>query len=329
MNIPNGLSWSSLAHCCLFSAWVCCASTPVGDNALKLPAVGDAQVLLLTPTLLEVTFITSKKPDPASVERFHFVDAKGRLRLPEPGEISVSVQAKPATIQQLGFKRRVVYAPLKKRDLRIGNYLYVMLAAPVGDNDTIEVTNPNQKLWPASLALKVKADPLRWSPLIHVNQTGYLPAQSKKAMIGYYAGSLEEVDWFGSKSSSSPSFKLLDTKTGQEVFGGSLKRRRDDGFPSPSYQMVLEADFTKFTTPGEYRLWIGGLGSSYRFFIDEAVAGAFARCYALGLYHQRCGMANELPFTRFVHQACHTGAAEIPDRSSKFENGSADQTFFH
>jgi hypothetical protein len=30
------------------------------------------------------------------------------------------------------------------------------------------------------------------------------------------------------------------------------------------------------------------------------------------LYHQRCGAANELPFTRFVHDKCHIAPAEIP-----------------
>src|SRR5205085_9564016 len=44
------------------------------------------------------------------------------------------------------------------------------------------------------------------------------------------------------------------------------------------------------------------------------------RTYALGIYHQRCGSANELPFTRFTHAACHTNAAEVPDMSRKFEH---------
>lgn len=42
---------------------------------------------------------------------------------------------------------------------------------------------------------------------------------------------------------------------------------------------------------------------------------ALARAYALGLYHQRCGTSNELPYTRFVHGPCHTAPAAVPDRS--------------
>ena len=36
-------------------------------------------------------------------------------------------------------------------------------------------------------------DPLRYSPAIHVNQEGYMPNYSKKAMVGYYVGSLGEM----------------------------------------------------------------------------------------------------------------------------------------
>jgi hypothetical protein len=48
------------------------------------------------------------------------------------------------------------------------------------------------------------------------------------------------------------------------------------------------------------------------------VAAAFARTYALGIYHQRCGMANELPFTRFVHKPCHIAPAEVPVATAKY-----------
>ena len=86
---------------------------------------------------------------------------------------------------------------------------------------------------------------------------------------------------------------------------------------------MLEADFTDFKTPGEYRLCVKGLGVSFPFRIGEAAAGAFARAYALGIYHQRCGCANELPFTRFTHGPCHLSPAEVPDMSGKFDEVNA------
>jgi hypothetical protein len=83
---------------------------------------------------------------------------------------------------------------------------------------------------------------------------------------------------------------------------------------------VLEADFSSFTNAGEYKLVVPGLGASYPFFIDDGVAAAFARAYELGLYEQRCGTNNALPFTRFVHDACHTAPASVPSPQSSFTN---------
>src|SRR5207244_8318229 len=105
--------------------------------------------------------------------------------------------------------------------------------------------------------------------------------------------------------------------SGREVFSDRLRPRPDRGYPD--YRRVLEADFTALRTPGEYRVRVAGLGVSFPFFIDDGVAAAFARTYALGIYHQRCGTSNNLPFTRFSHGACHTARAEVPAMSKKFE----------
>src|SRR2546425_1082350 len=113
---------------------------------------------------------------------------------------------------------------------------------------------------------------------------------------------------------SATNFQIVNANTGVKVFGGRLTPRPDVGYnysPLP-YQHVLEADFSGFTTPGEYKLAIPGLGTSYPFFINDGVAAAFTRAYALGLYEQRCGTSNSLPFTRFVHDACHTAPASVP-----------------
>ena len=57
------------------------------------------------------------------------------------------------------------------------------------------------------------------------------------------------------------------------------------------------------------------LPASTQFLIDEGIAMGFTRTYALGLYHQRSGTSNDLPFTRFVHAADHTAPAQIPVQS--------------
>ncbi|MBU6399069.1 MAG: glycoside hydrolase family 9 protein, partial [Verrucomicrobia bacterium] len=133
--------------------------------------------------------------------------------------------------------------------------------------------------------------------------------------IGYYLGSLGEMD-----IPTSAGFSLVDANSGAVVYQGSLTARQDVGYtytPAP-YQKVYEADFSSVTTPGTYRLAVPGLGASLPFHIDDGVVMAFARAYALGLYHQRCGTNNTLPFTRFTHDPCHTAPASIPLPAANF-----------
>ena len=293
----------------------------LNDNQpLRLPPVGAYQLRILSPTLLELMLITTKPPDPAPATTWGFVDGLGQLHLPQASQLAVSADGNAIAVARLGFKRRVLYAPFRQRDLRIGNCLYLELAQRVNDKQMVEVDNPRHDLWPATKQFRVSNDPLRWSPVIHVNQTGYLPDSPKEAMIGYYLGSLGEMEL---AAKGVRQFQLIDAVSGQEVFQSSLQPRPDEGFPFPCYQEVLEADFSEFKTPGEYRLSVKGLGVSFPFRIDEAVAGAFARTYALGLYHQRCGTANQLPWTRFTHGPCHLAPAEVPDMSFGFSEVNA------
>ncbi len=297
-------------------------------NSLALPHPGDCWLHCLSPTVLELTLITTKPPDPAPPGRWDFADDDQPAHLPNAREFEVLVGGQPQPVTAVGFKRRVIYAPLKHRDVRIGNWLYLTLSKPLANGQMVEVKDPDGKLWPPAEQFKAALDPLRWSPAIHVNQTGYLPGFPKTAMVGYYLGSLGEMDCFNTLATghaaptspqTSPTFQLIDSQTGREVFSGKLTIRSDHGFPFSCYQQVWEADFTKFNTPGHYRLAVPGLGASFSFLIDEGVAAAFARTYALGLYHQRCGTDNALPFTRDLHGPCHIAPAEIPVPQSAFK----------
>ncbi|MEW6304978.1 MAG: glycoside hydrolase family 9 protein [Verrucomicrobiota bacterium] len=267
---------------------------------------GDCELRVIAPGVLELTLITTKPPDPARVTHWDFAGTDG-LRLPGPQEFQVTADGQTLPVQTTGFKRRVLYAPLQRRDLRIANHLYLQLGANVKEGQLINVTSLKNGLWPANCRFMAKADRLRHSPAIHVNQVGYTTSWSKQAMVGYYQGSMGELTVPAGK------FELVESGTGRVAYRGQLVPRRDRGFTFPSYQKVMEADFTEFKSPGEYRLVIPGLGGSYPFFIDDGVAAAFARTYALGLYHQRCGGNNALPFTRFAHGVCHSAPAAVPN----------------
>lgn len=280
------------------------------DNPMRMLPVGSYGLRILSPTLLELTLITTKQPDPATVTEWNFVNSSGALSAPSASQFTVTAGTQTLAVQSVGFKRRPLFAPLQVRDLRIENHLYLQLASAISDGQAVEVKNPNGSLWSTNIQFTAQADPSRWSPAIHVNQEGYMPAYSKKAMVSYYIGSMGEM-----AIPSANGFKIVDAKTGTTVYSGALTQRKDAGYnysPTP-YQQVYEADFTAFQTPGEYRLQVAGLGTSFAFLIDEGLAGLFARSYALGLYHQRCGFANDYPFTRHSKGACHTATAEVPD----------------
>ena len=287
-------------------------------SLLALPQVGAFQLLCLSPNILELTLVSTKQPDPAPVPEWNLVDSSGRPNLPKPGQFSVTVAGTNCPVIAVGFKRRVLYAPLKQRDLRIGNSLYLQLAAPIPEDQRVEIKNSDAKFLPAKLHLSTTNNPLRWSPAIHVNQTGYQPEAPKLGMVGYYLGSLGELE-FSAPNGPALAFKIIEGQNGREVFQGRLSRRADQGFPSAAYQQVWQADFSEFNLQGEYRLLVPGIGTSFPFRIDEGTAAAFARTYALGLYHQRCGTNNALPFTRFTHTTCHIAPAEIPLPQSAFK----------
>jgi hypothetical protein len=264
--------------------------------------VGDSTLLILTPSLLELTLISTQARDVA---------------WPPPAlpSIQVTVAGRPAQVETAGAKRRVVYAPLARRDLRVATQFYLRLNEPIaftGPPRNVEVRGPADASGSPAFLASAACDPLRENPAIHVNQEGYVPSLPKVAMIGYYLGDGGEMDL-----PDSSGFALIDARSGEPVYRGKVVPRRDVGYqttPTP-YQKVLAADFSDFTTPGEYRLLVPGLGASMPFLVNDGVAMGFARTYALGLYEQRCGAANELPFTRFVHAACHTAPAQIPVQS--------------
>jgi hypothetical protein len=288
-------------------------STDIDYFALKPPEVGSSELRILSPNLLELVLINTKSNTAAPMSQWDLVDGNNQFKMPAASAFSVTANGQQIAVSTVGFKRRPLYAPLAHYDLRIENCLYLQLAQPVSDGQQVQVTNPDGTLWGAGPTSTVqfsdKVDPLRYSPAIHVNQEGYLLKGPKKAMVGYYAGSLGEMS-----IPVSSGFTIVDATTGKQVYQGSLVQRKDSGYtytPAP-YQQVYEADFTPVKKTGEYRLVVPGMGGSLPFYVNDGIAMSFARAYALGLYHQRCGTNTALPFTRFTHGVCHSAPAQVP-----------------
>ncbi|MBI4662408.1 MAG: hypothetical protein HY735_26610 [Verrucomicrobia bacterium] len=199
---------------------------------LSMPQLGSHQLRILSPTVLELVLINAKAPDPSRVARWDFVDANGQFNPPASSEFVVLADGQAMGVQSVGFKRRPLYAPIRQRDLRIADHLYLKLASPIATDRTVVVQNPSQRLWPTHWQFVAKADPLRYSPAIHVNQVGYLPQFSKTGLVGYYLGNLGELT-----IDQASAFQLIDHRTGGIVFESMLTRREDKGYqytPPPS-----------------------------------------------------------------------------------------------
>ena len=139
-----------------------------------------------------------------------------------------------------------------------------------------------------------------------------------------YTDGMGQIDFSGIRDSS---VKLIDAISGSPVAGFNPKVTLSHDYgavASSQYQGLLQIDLDGFSTAGEYRLQVDGFGASFPFRIGDEVPMKFARTYALGLYHQRCGSGaggktvNDLPFRRFTHENCHTAPASVPLPAASF-----------
>lgn len=256
---------------------------------LAIPPRGASTMQVLSPRVLEITRIGGPR-------EWDFASAP-----PQAVRFTVEIDGKPVSVSAVGFRRRARYGPDRRDDLRVACVLYLRLARDVPAGGRVRVRSHLGE-WRAI------ASALRWSSVVHVNHEGYAPDGVKVATVGAWLGTLGELPITAER------FSLVEDGSGRVVYRGALRPRPDGGFPqSPApYQQVREADFSAWRTPGRYRVAVEGLGASFPFAVDRAVPANLARAYALGIYHQRCGAANALPFTRFVHGPCHTAPAEVP-----------------
>lgn len=271
----------------ILSLCVSVAAKEINYQSISIPKIGDYSLRVLSPELIELRIISSNI-------------------LEKTSDFTIIANGEFVGFDNVGFKRRPIYAPLARYDLRIENCFYINCQT-IPNDSVVDVYKGVEKF-----TTQIHSN--RDSPVIHINQEGYALNLQKKAFIGYYLGDLGEMVL------PFNSFSLVDADTYSEVYVGQLVERRDYGYnylPTP-YQNVLEADFSAFQTSGKYRILVSGLGVSLPFLINDGVTISFTRAYALGIYHQRCGESNGLPFTRFYHGICHDDLVQIPNSYTNF-----------
>ncbi len=274
-----------------------------------------------------------------------FLDGRApRANAPTPASFTVEIDGQAAGIERVGFRRRSFHGDRTGEVLRVGQSIYLLLDQAVPNNAVVSVRDAPGSATPylEDFSFETQSHPNRLSPLIHVNALGYgatWPVQDgpgdKIAHVSLFAGDLGRIyadeeagQWMIAPAtidailtdeatplglSFASRFEIIDAETKAVVFQSDPNAYtvRDDSH-WPTYNGVLELDFSSLVTPGTYRLRVPGLGASMPFTIGDQMAMTLTRTLAHGLYHQRSGEDHQLPYTRFVDPPGHLAPASIP-----------------
>ena len=186
--------------------------------------------------------------------------------------------------------------------------IYLKFAKPLRTGSTYHLSFQGDKL----PARSFRYDPrtIR-SEAVHVSQVGFRGDDPVKlAFLSCWLGNGGPLDY-----PSTLKCALLDDQSGNAVWEGNTElskaaRAKDEDAYHKNYAGVdvYEIDFSSFTKPGKYRVYVDGIGCSYPFEIrKDAWRDAFF-VSARGFYHQRSGIALGPPFTSFQRPRCFSPA---------------------
>ena len=153
----------------------------------------------------------------------------------------------------------------------------------------------------------VDVDPLDLAsrPKITLNQVGFIPGQTKQAVLRNVEGKVDET------------YTIINADTGEEVSSGSVKVVAGRNESSKEYVGI--ADFTNFNTPGRYKIYAYNCGESPVFEIGTGVYNNLTKDVIMMLYRQRCGEVKGASGDKFAHSACHQDDAIIYGTSTKID----------
>ena len=156
---------------------------------------------------------------------------------------------------------------------------------------------------PAIEGVSYKHDPLTVrSEAVHVSQTGFRPDDPLKVAFL----SLWEGDGGGYSYPAGLAFSLIRESDGKSVYHGkavmglAADQVEVPGKVNHNGTDVWRLDFSDFAEPGEYRVYVEGVGCSYAFPIAKDVWEKACWVSVRGLYHRRSGIELGPPYTSYV-----------------------------
>ena len=207
---------------------------------------------------------------------------------------------------------------LRKAD--VTTFAYFIFEKPLKDGETVSIAGT-----------VAKYDSAVPSNIFKLNQVGNGVNQKQKyAYMGAWLGNLGALPL---KHLAGKEFEIRRSSDGKTVYKGILKMRREDSMYQGnipfSGEEVLELDYSNFNTPGKYYFYVENIGRSMEFVIDSSALNEAFYIHARGLYHKRCGIAKQQPFTAWESPACHQTVqlGRFPGNADHYRKGKGETDF--
>lgn len=126
------------------------------------------------------------------------------------------------------------------------------------------------------------------SAFIRLNSIGFLPEYKKEASIARECSA----------------FEIRNAKNNKTVYTGMVTGPVES---EDTQEQIYHADFSSFSKPGKYYLFIPGIGESARFSIDSRVYNDVFKTLMLGMFLWRCSTPVSATYkgTLYSHKAAH------------------------
>ncbi len=177
--------------------------------------------------------------------------------------------------------------------------LYLTLPQPLKVGATYQISAKGLEIAP--IPFTYNPDRLR-SEAVQVSQVGFRPDDPVK--VAYLS------TWMGSGGGlqyrEGLNFWVVDAKTQQRVFQGKTQLSKaategEDPFGRNHVGAdVYRLDFSRFNRPGQYQIYVEGIGNSFSFPINDQVWKSAFTLSARGFFHQRSSIALTQPYTSFT-----------------------------
>ena len=189
-----------------------------------------------------------------------------------------------------------------KQDSRLRHQIYLQLPHDLKPGASYTIKFEGNSPFKNDVSFVFDDKQLRTEAL-HVNMYGYEPNDKKIAFLSTWMGDGGGITYDGVQ------FSVINTTTKEAVYNGEAQLKQDSN--KPEYQInnknynhnqtnVYSLDFSSLKEPGEYRVFVEGIGCSFGFQISDGIWENTQKLIMKGFLHQRSGQELGPPYTNYV-----------------------------